>query len=285
MSMAPGPGQPRPASFYFLAAFFVLFLLFLYGPMIGIYILSFQGPQGGMSFPMVGWSTHWFQVLLAGSGGEGVGDVPNAFGRSMRLAAAVSVFTVAISVAAGLGFRRKFRGSTLLFYTVIISMVMPSIFVGFGIALVFRLMGLSPQWWSSGLGAQLTWTLPFGVLIMFIVMGRFNPSYEEAATDLGASSRQRVFEVILPILLPGIIGIAMAGFTGSYDEFARTSLNIGSSNTLPMEIMALTTIATSPVLFAVGSITTVVSFLLIGLTLALTTRMARRRNVRTGSEA
>ena len=39
---------------------------------------------------------------------------------------------------------------------------------------------------SSGLGAQLTWTLPFGLLIMFAVFNRFDPSYEEAARDLGA---------------------------------------------------------------------------------------------------
>ena len=270
-------GQPRPRSFYFLGGFFFLFLLFIYGPMFGIYLLSFQGPTGGMSFPMVGTSVHWFKVLFGGSGGEGIGDVPNAFGRSMRLAASVAACTVVISVAAGLGFRRRFPGSTVLFYLVIISLVMPSLFVGFGIALGFHLLGLNPHWYTSALGAQLTWTLPFGVLIMFVVMGRFDPAYEEAAADLGATSRQRLFEVILPILLPGIIGIAMAGFTGSYDEFARTALNIGSANTLPLEIMALTTIATSPVLFAVGTVTTVVSFAAVGLTLFLSARMVRRR--------
>lgn len=270
-------GQRRPRSFYFLGAFFAIFLLFIYGPMFGIYLLSFQGPQGGMSFPMVGVSVHWFAVLFGGSGGEGVGDVPGAFARSMRLAAVVAACTVVISVAAGLGFRRRFPGSTALFYLVIISMVMPSLFVGFGIALVFQMLGLSPHWYSSALGAQLTWTLPFGVLIMFIVIGRFNPAYEEAASDLGANARQRLTNVILPILLPGIIGIAMAGFTGSYDEFARTGLNIGSSNTLPMEIMALTTIATSPVLFAVGTVTTVVSFVTVGLAVFFSARMVRRR--------
>lgn len=282
MSAMRDAGQPRPKSFYFLGAFFVLFLAFIYGPMIAIYILSFQGKTGGMSFPMVGFSTHWFEVLAQGRGGEGVGDVPAAFQRSMRLAFFVALFTVTISVSAGLGFRRKFPGSTFLFYLTVSSMVMPSIFVGFGIALGFNLLGFSPYWATSGILSQLTWTLPFGLLIMFIVMGRFNPAYEEAATDLGATSRQRLFEVIIPILLPGIIGIAMAGFTGSYDEFARTGLNIGSANTLPMEIAALTQMATTPVLFAIGTVTTVLSFTLILGTLLLTGRMVRRRQVRIG---
>ena len=53
----------RPWTFYAFAAFFALFVLFLYGPMIVIYILSFQGPNGGMTFPLNGVSLHWFAAL------------------------------------------------------------------------------------------------------------------------------------------------------------------------------------------------------------------------------
>ena len=35
-------------------AFFTLFVLFLYGPTIVIYVLSFQGPNGGLTFPLKG---------------------------------------------------------------------------------------------------------------------------------------------------------------------------------------------------------------------------------------
>ena len=90
---------------------------------------------------------------------------------------------------------------------------------------------------------------------MFAVLGRFNRAYEEAATDLGATSWQRVREVTLPILLPGIIGVALFGLTLSYDELARTALAAGSQNTLPLEIWAMTTTITSPALYAVGAVT------------------------------
>ena len=50
--------EPRSRSFYVLAAFFGLFLIFLYGPTITIAILSFQGPRGGLTFPMNGTSLH-----------------------------------------------------------------------------------------------------------------------------------------------------------------------------------------------------------------------------------
>ena len=54
----------RPWTFYALAAFFALFVAFLYGPMSAIYILSFQGPTGGLTFPMQGASLHWFHALF-----------------------------------------------------------------------------------------------------------------------------------------------------------------------------------------------------------------------------
>ena len=50
----------RPRSFYFLAAFFAAFVAFLYGPMSAIFVLSFQGPTGGLTFPMNGVSLRWF---------------------------------------------------------------------------------------------------------------------------------------------------------------------------------------------------------------------------------
>ena len=264
----------RPWTFYAFAAFFTLFVLFLYGPMTVIYILSFQGPQGGMTFPMNGVSLHWFDALFSQTR---VGDIAGSFQRSIGLAVAVALVTVVLSVIAGLGFRRPFRGSAVAFYLAIASLIMPGLFVGLGIALTFRLLGLGTNWFTSGLGAQLTWTLPFGLLIMFAVLGRFNRSYEEAATDLGATSWQRISEVTLPMLLPGIIGVALFGFTLSYDEIARTALTAGSANTLPLEIWAMTTNVTSPALYAVGAVTTVVSFVVIIVALTSIAVVQRRR--------
>ena len=121
----------------------------------------------------------------------------------------------------GLGFRRRFPGSGVLFYLAVASLVMPSLLVGFGIGLGFQFLGLQPSLFTSALGAQLTWTLPFGLFAMFAVVNRFNRSWEEAATDLGANAWQRLRHVTIPILPPGIIGVAMGAFTLSYDEYAR----------------------------------------------------------------
>lgn len=264
----------RGLEFYLLALFFALFVLFLYGPTITIGILSFQGPSGGLTFPMNGASLHWFRNLFEQ---QAVGDIWGSFRRSMTLGLIVMVVTVVISVMGGLAFRHRFRGSTLVFYIVITSLIIPSILISLGVGILFNLFDWDVHWSTSGLGSQLTWTLPFGLLIMFAVFNRFDASYEEAARDLGASNWQTVRHVVLPIIFPSLIGVALFGFTLSYDEFARTLLTAGTYNTLPLEIYGMTTSVTTPVLYALGTLTTCFSFAVIALFLGLLT-VARRKS-------
>jgi putative spermidine/putrescine transport system permease protein len=273
--------EPRPKSFYVLSTFFALFVLFLYGPTLTIGILSFQGQGGGLTFPMRGVSMYWFYDLFEQ---QAVGDIWGSFRRSIVLGLMVMVTTVVVSVMGGLAFRKKFAGSGILFYMIITALVIPSILVSLGVGLLFSQSGLNVHWSTSGFGAQLTWTLPFGLLIMFAVFNRFDKSYEEAARDLGASSWQTIRHVVLPIIAPSLIGVALFGFTLSYDEFARTLLTAGSYNTLPLEIYGMTTNVTSPVLYALGTLTTLFSLLIIGVFLGLAL-LSNRRKARAGSDA
>ena len=273
--------EPRPRSFYVLSAFFALFVLFLYGPTLTIGVLSFQGEGGGLTFPMRGVSMYWFYDLFEQ---QAVGDIWGSFRRSIVLGLMVMVTTVVVSVMGGLAFRKKFAGSGILFYLIITALVIPSILVSLGVGLLFSQSGLNVHWSTSGFGAQLTWTLPFGLLIMFAVFNRFDKSFEEAARDLGASPWQTIRHVVLPIIAPSLIGVALFGFTLSYDEFARTLLTAGSYNTLPLEIYGMTTNVTSPVLYALGTLTTLFSLLIIGVFLGLAL-LSNRRKARAGSDA
>lgn len=286
--------EPRPAGFWFLAIVFALFVLFMYGPMLVIFVLSFQGPEGGLTFPMRGVSLHWFRQLAEGLGTV---DIAAALRRSLGLGLAVMACTVAFSVLAGLAFRKRLAGAGALFYVVVASLIMPSIIVSLGIGLEFRLLdtgiksllgrfasqetldgyGTALGLYTSALGAHLTWTLPFGLLIMFAVFNRFNPAYEEAARDLGATPWQGFAHVVLPLIAPSVVGIGMFGFTLSWDEIARTSQAIGDVNTLPLELQGLTSTVTTPAIYALGTVTTVVSFAVMGLTLALAWALGRRR--------
>jgi len=270
----------RPKSFYFLTAFFALFILFLYGPTLTIGILSFQGPSGGLTFPMNGVSLHWYFRLFET---QAVGDFGGSLTRSLLLALAVMVTTVVVSLSAGMAFRKKFKGSGVLFYLTVVSLIIPSILVSLGIGLLFNQAGVEPTWYGSAFGAHLTWTLPFGLLIMFAVFNRFDKSFEAAATDMCATPFQTLRFVVVPLILPSLVGVGLFGFTLSYDEFARTIMTSGSQNTLPLEIFGMTTNVTTPVLYALGTLTTLISFAaIVGTLFALRLLKRRRSRIQAG---
>ena len=290
----------RAPGFWLLAVFFAAYVLFLYGPMLVIVVLSFQGPEGGLTFPMRGWSLHWFQKLAEGLGSV---DIGSALWRSLGLGLTVMALTVVFSVLAGLAFRKKLSGGSVLFFVVVASLIMPSIIVSLGIGLEFRLLdtgikkvleawgwqgtldnyGTALGIYTSALGAHLSWTLPFGLLIMFAIFNRFNPAYEEAARDLGATPWQGFRHVVLPLIAPSVVGIGMFGFTLSWDEIARTSQAIGDVNTLPLELQGLTTTVTTPSIYALGTVTMVVSFVVMGLAVGLSSLLARRQKAQRAS--
>jgi len=203
--------------------------------------------------------------------------------RWRTVARATFAATVVGSGAAGRAFRRRFFGSGPVFYSALTGLIVPGLVLSSGILVTFnRVLDLRASWWGSAFGAHLSWTLPFGLLIMFAVLSRLNPEYEEAARDLGAGPWRTLTQVVLPIVFPGIIAVALFGFTLSYDEFPRSWLTVGSRNTLPIEIWTMTTNVTSPALYALGTVTTIISFLVIALALGSIALIQRRRRRQLG---
>ena len=219
-----GPSDGRPWTFYALATLFATYLLFLYGPMLVIYVLSFQGPNGGVTFPMVGTSLAWFRdVFKPGQ----MANLPVSFGRSIELATLVSCADGGV-----LGLGGAWVSATVS-----------------GVGRAVLLCGCQPGdakpaggvWYRS-------WVSVFGLADEPVHFGARGATDLDIAvrpvrhvcrgqpvqSRLGGSGRrsrgepwQRLRYVTIPILLPGIIGVAMGAFTLSYDEYARTTLAIG----------------------------------------------------------
>jgi putative spermidine/putrescine transport system permease protein len=118
---------------------------------------------------------------------------------------------------------------------------------------------------------------------MFAVLNRFDSSWEEAARDAGASPSQILLYVTLPILFPGLIAVALFGFTLSYDEFPRSLLTLGTRNSLPLEVANMTSSVTTPALYAIGTITTVISLAVIAFAFSAIAVVQRRRSKRVTS--
>jgi putative spermidine/putrescine transport system permease protein len=242
-----------------LGIYFFLILLFLYGPIIVMALLSLQGPQVGMTFPMKGGSLYWWQQLFNESA-AGLGD---AIVRTLVVAVETGLIAAAFSLVIAFAYRRRLPAARILFPAVLLALMTPGILLGLGVSLWWRILNQQPGHLSL-LGVHVVWALPFAFLVMLAVLNRFDPRIEESARDLGASEMRTFFEVVLPAIWPGVLSAALFGFTLSLNEFER-SLLATSQNTLPLQLWAMLTVSIiEPDLYALGTLTTLVTFVIVG---------------------
>lgn len=251
----------------------LLFLAYEWFPMLTMAVLSFTEPEGGTTFPMRGVSLHWYRELLRV---QMVDDFKPPMLRSLLLALGCSVTTAALSLAAAQAMRARFRGSGLFFYLILLGVMAPGLLVGFGVAVVARILGIPLAWYTTTLAVHIVWTLPFGFLTMLAVFNRFDRRLEEAALTLRANRWTTFWRITFPLVLPGVIGAGLFGFTLSYDEFARSFFSTGSEMTLPLVIFAQFDRQLQPTLYAIGTATTVISLTTVAV-FALLFRLVRRR--------
>ena len=255
-----------------LGLYFGLILLFLYGPIIVMAILSFQGPEGGMTFPMRGLSLHWWGRLF----GERAAELGGAITRTLIVAVETGLIAAAFSLVIAFAYRRRLRGSRILFPAVLLALMTPGILLGLGVSLWWRILDQQPGHLSL-LGVHVVWALPFAFLVMLAVLNRFDPGIEESARDLGASEARTFFEVVFPIIWPGVLSAALFGFTLSLNEFERSVLAT-SESTLPLQLWAMLTVQIiEPDLYALGTLTTLVTFVIVGALFIPTFRGQLRR--------
>ncbi len=268
-----------------LSIYFVIFLIFLYAPMILMAILSFQGYYGGVTFPFKGPAGfNWWQSIYQ----DQVGNIftnaapiraaaERSFWVSLAAGAIVSVFSFSLSMA----FRRRFRGDGLAFYIILLALMTPGFLLGLGTQIFWKTMAQDTSLWKTALGANTVWGIPFGFLVMVAIWNRYDSHIDEAARDLGAGAARTFKEVTLPLVWTGLFGAFLFGFTLTWNDFDRTVLLV-LDNTLPLQIVGLIQAAAlRPDLYALGTATTVVSLIIIVLLLIVIG--VRSRFAKTGS--
>ena len=105
---------------------------------------------------------------------------------------------------------------------------------------------------------------------------RFDTSLEDAALTLGATRWQTFRNVTLPVMQPAVLTSLLFAFTLSLDEFQRSLLITGTEQTLPLMVMASVTTRVTPTLYALGSITTLMSFAVVAIYIWLLSRSLKR---------
>lgn len=255
-----------------LAVYFVVFLLFLYTPMILMGVLSFQGAFGAVTFPFRGpISLDWWRSLLDSSiPGSHANEIRASAKQSLYVSLTAGVIVSVLAFTLSMAFRRGFRTDGVAFYVIMLALMTPGFLLGLGNQLLWRWLGLTTSIWKTALGANVIWGIPFGFLVMLAVWNRYDDHVEEAARDLGADQKRTFREVTLPLIWTGIFGTFLFGFTLAWNDYDRTVLLLSGFDTatLPVQIFGLTfSQAIRPDLYALGTATTLVSLLMIGLVL------------------
>jgi len=249
-----------------LALYTLLFLVFLYGPFIVMGILSFQaGPEGGPQFPIIEWSTYWYEHVLGFAPPSRVAPLPigEALIRSLTLAFATMVVSTVLGTLTAQAFRTHFKGSGFVFYLVVLGMMVPGVLLGLGMALVANELGIERTWWGTAFVLHVVYTYPFAFLVMLAIFNRFDKSIEEASWMLGVPPGRTFRKVTFPMIFPGVLSAMLFALTLSYDEFPRTLFTGGSDVTMPLAIYGTFAVEIHPNLFAFGVLTTLFSFTLL----------------------
>lgn len=216
---------PKTSKFALSCGLFGLSLL--YGPIIGLVILSFSvQPLSGIPWPLtIRWylaladKRDWVDPLVASAG----------VGFSVALVSTMSAILVGRTIA----ILRKPVGMLTIYLGV---MIVPGILIGISILMFYRvLLGIPTGFWSIIL-VHYIWSLPFAIICILIVLYRFDRRLLEAAEDLGASRWRRFVDIEVPLLMPGITASLFFSFLLSFNELPRTLYTRGSVVTLPYYI-------------------------------------------------
>ncbi len=273
-AMAPGQAEsrgrsllsalPRVALRIYLGAFF----LFLYGPLLVLFVLSFNDSDA-IGWPFRGFTLRWYAYIA------GREEILLAMMNSVLLGIAVSVVSCCLALGMALGFRAYFIGQGLLLQIILLPIIIPGVVGGILLLIFLGYMEVPFGLFSSMLITQATWIMPFAFLTLHPRIQGLDRSLEEAAQDLGAEGFTLFRRIVLPIIMPGILATTIFCFTLSFDEFIRSVFVVGQHNTMPVLIWSIVTQETDPYIPAVGVVNIVVSALASMLGFLLAARAAR----------
>ena len=121
-------------------------------------------------------------------------------------------------------------------YIATLPMLTPEIILGMIFLTFFSLLGL-PFGMTTLVLSHTAFCIPSVFMQVRARLSGMDPSYEEAARDLGAGRIRSFFDITLPLILPGIVSGMLLSFAMSMDDVIISVFVTGVSvNTLPVVI-------------------------------------------------
>ena len=258
-----------------LTVYAVLYMLFLYAPVILLPLFAFNDATV-VAFPLTGFTTEWFDVLWT----------TEALHGAVKNSAIVAISSALISTILGACAARasahyKFPAKRSIMGFVMVPLVLPEIIVAVSLLVMLVQLGMSLSLWTVVAGHVLICT-PFSIAILSSAFAGMDRSLEEASHDLGETRIGTFRRVTLPLVMPGIVSSLLITFTISLDEFIIAFFLTGTDVTLPVYIWSQLRFPTKlPSVMALGTILLALSILL----LVLAEWFRRRAAARQGTGA
>ena len=234
---------------------FILVMVFFYLPLIVLIIYSFNDGKGMI---WNGFSLRWYKELFRHSN-----NIWKAFYYSIFIALISAFVSTVIGTLGAIALKWfDFRGKKYLKNLSVLPLVVPDIIIGVSLLIMFATLKFKLGITTIFI-AHTTFNIPYVLFIVLSRLDEFDYSIVEAAYDLGATNRQTLTKVIIPMLLPAIISAFLMALTLSFDDFVITFFVSGpGSSTLPLRIYSMIRLGVSPVVNALSVILIVISILL-----------------------
>lgn len=250
-----------------LAAYLVLFFVFLEAPIVIIFLASFNDGLT-VQFPPTGFSTDWYAELwhMARDGTGAKPGLARGVWISLLLGFAAMVGAVVAGVLAAYGLERhRFPGSGLLRQAMLLPLLFPQVVTGVGLLLWFSEIGGVPVWVRL-LTGHLILTLPYVVVTTTASLQTLDRRLEEAAMNLGANRFRTFWHVTIPGIRTGIISGAIFAWLISFSNFTVSFfLYSGEVNPLPTWLYEYIQYFLDPSIAALSTFLIVMTFLVLAI--------------------
>jgi len=237
------PAARRRSSFS--RGVFIGTIVFLSLPLFVLVLYSFNESKSGS---WTGFSLRWYVKLFTDSP-----QLWRAFGNSAVVALSSALVATVIGTLGAVAVNwYKFRLRAYLRTVTFLPMILPEIIIGVSLLIFFSGIGLRLSLFTVFV-AHVSFNLPFVFLLVLARLEEFDFSIIEAARDLGASERQTLLKVILPISMPGIVSGFLTAVTLSLEDFVITFFVTGpGATTLPLYVYSAIRFGVSPVINALS---------------------------------
>lgn len=239
----------------FLSGFSYIVLVFLYLPLLVLFIYSFNSSR--INAVWSGWTLDWYLSLFQNR------QIIDAFFNSLTIALGTAIFAVIFGCFLALAFYRysyRFHKSWMTF--IHLPIVLPDIIMGLSLLLLFNYLSI-PTGKLTILIAHITFSIPFVYVLVSSRLQEMDRDLEDAAQDLGATPWQSFFHITLPLLYPSIFSSLLLVFSLSLDDFVISFFVSGpGSTTLPVYIYGMVKRGITPEVNALAALLMIITVIL-----------------------